>query len=108
MTYGLTAREFADRWFVGLGLKKRERPGLTKFHADHQQMCEICREREDLDEALVEAHTLLSDRVAEVERLRAVIRAYVVAATRAPNNRDEAEIDAASAELIQVLGEEVG
>jgi chromosome segregation ATPase len=46
-----------------------DRPGVEKFHDDHKQMCEICR---GLDEALVEAHARLSDRVAEVERLRAL------------------------------------
>lgn len=44
-----------------------DRPGAEKFHDDHKQICEICR---GLDEALVEAHVRLSDRVAEVERLR--------------------------------------
>jgi hypothetical protein len=46
-----------------------DRPGAEKFHDDHKQMCEICR---GLDEALVEAHARLSDRVADVERLRAL------------------------------------
>jgi len=40
-----------------------DRPGAEKFHDDHKQMCEICR---GLDEALVEAHAHLSDRVAEL------------------------------------------
>jgi hypothetical protein len=39
----------------------------------------------------------------ENERLRAATRAYVVAVTRAPNNRDEAEVEAASAGLVQAL-----
>jgi hypothetical protein len=40
-----------------------------------------------------------------IERLRATIRAYVVAVMRAPNNRNEAEIKAASAGLVQTLEE---
>jgi chromosome segregation ATPase len=53
---------------VAAGLRD-ERPAVEKFHDDHKQMCEICR---GLDEALVDAHAHLSDRVAEVEQLRAL------------------------------------
>lgn len=37
----------------------------------------------------------------EVERLRKLIANYLVAVARAPNNRDEAEIDAASRALVE-------
>jgi hypothetical protein len=50
-----------------------DRPGAEKFHDDHKQMCEICR---GLDEALGEAHARLSDRVTEVERLRAALERH--------------------------------
>jgi hypothetical protein len=40
-----------------------DRPGAEKFHDDHKQMCEICR---GMEEALIEAHSRLSDRVAEL------------------------------------------
>jgi phage shock protein PspC (stress-responsive transcriptional regulator) len=42
---------------------------------------------------------------AQRDALKAAVRAYVVAAMRAPNNRDEAEVDAASRGLVQALKE---
>jgi chromosome segregation ATPase len=76
-----------------------ERPGAEKFHDDHKQMCEICR---GLDEALVEAHARLSDRVAEVERLRelygTVTGPEVVAGLTVRVEEAEAEVERLRAE----------
>jgi hypothetical protein len=56
----------------------------------------------DGTEQMAAFERLMVDRV----RLRDAIRSYIVAVSRAPNNRDETEIDDASRGLVEVMSEQ--
>jgi outer membrane murein-binding lipoprotein Lpp len=55
------------------------------------------------DQQMMELAARVDQLESERDALQAAIRAYVVAMARAPNNRDEAEIDAAARGLVQAL-----